>query len=346
MPVTPPRHPAVLALPFALVWASAFPATKIALADGPPMVFLALRFALAGVLMLGWAVLRREDWRPRPRDWGPLFALAACNHAIYLGLSWHGMQALSSGLASVIIGASPIVVSALAVLLLGERMTGRRLLGLALGFAGVVYVVRHRIGGGGDTLHGALLVLAALLTLSVGTILYKRVRPGVGVAAGVAWQLLLAALIAMPWSLATEDWRGVHPTPGWLGALAWAVLAVSIGGYTLWFALLRSTDAARASAWMFLTPPLGLLMGWGVVGERLVWADFLGVLPVVLGIVLVTLQPPAAGVRGLCSRDSQPHCHSQDPSHAQASSLRARSTPAPGLRQRLRPDPARLRHPR
>ncbi|MNI95371.1 EamA-like transporter family protein [compost metagenome] len=76
--------------------------------------------------------------------------------------------------------------------------------------------------------------------------------------------------------------------------MLWSVAVVSIAGYTLWFALLRRTDASSASAWFFLTPPLGLIVGWAVLGEPLALADFLGIVPVVIGIVLVTLAPRTA----------------------------------------------------
>lgn len=248
-----------------------------------------MRFFIAGVLLLAWSFARGERFHVmNPRQWLVLTLLAACNHAVYLGLSWSGMRELSSGLATIIIGASPIVIAILAVPLLDERMTMRKIAGLMLGFVGVIFIVQSRLGHGADTLHGALLVISALMILSLGTVLFKRSSLPLSLQANVGLQLLMASAILLPWAAATESWGDVHFTTTMLEALLWAVFVVSLGGYLLWFTMLKASDASAASAWMFLTPPLGLLMGWLILDERLEWSDFIGVIPVVIGIVLVT----------------------------------------------------------
>lgn len=85
-----------------------------------------------------------------------------------------------------------------------------------------------------------------------------------------------------------EDWSAIVWTPSFAGAFAWLVLVVSITGYQLWFNLLERGSASAASVWFFLTPPLGLLAGAWLLNEPLNWIDFIGIVPVVLGIVLVT----------------------------------------------------------
>jgi drug/metabolite transporter (DMT)-like permease len=295
------RHPFFLAVPFTFFWASAFPATKFALRDCPPLAFLFMRFLLAGLLLMALAYLQGQRLNLTRKDWLRLTLLAACNHALYLGVSWTGMRALSSGLSTIIIGASPIVVSLLAVPMLGERITARKLIGLALGFAGVIFIVRSRLGNGTDTLHGALMVGCALMILSLGTVLFKRLHVNASLLCNMGLQALLASALMLPWSLATESPADVRFTASTIGALVWCVGVVSIGGYLLWFALLRTTDASAASAWFFLTPPMGLVMGWLVLDEQLQWHDLVGVLPVIAGIALVTrgapVRPPATRCR-------------------------------------------------
>ena len=288
-PAAAPGLPAVaFAIPFTLVWASAFVATKFALLDSPPLLFLGMRFFIAGALLLAWAWYRGERIRPSGRELASLLLFAACNHALYLGVSWSAMREVSSGLATIVIGATPIVVALLAVPLLGERLTGRKIAGLLLGFAGMAYIVRHRLGGPLDSAHGTLMLVLALLLISLGTVLYKRIQLAVGSTANIAWQLLLASAMALLWGSSVESWADVHLNLRFAASMLWSVAVVSIAGYTLWFALLRRSDASSASAWFFLTPPLGLVAGWAVLGEPLALADFLGIVPVILGIVLVT----------------------------------------------------------
>ena len=289
---SPSRLPVLaFAIPFTLVWASAFAATKFALLDSPPLLFLAMRFFCAGVLLLAWSYHRGERIRPNGRELASLLLIAACNHALYLGVSWNAMREVSSGLATIVIGAAPILVAILAVPVLHERLTGRKIAGLLLGFAGMAFIVRHRLGGQLDSWHGTLMLMLALVLISLGTVLYKRLRIGIGSTANIALQLLLASAIILPWGLAVEHWSNVHLNLRFAASMLWSVAVVSIVGYTLWFALLRRTDASSASAWFFLTPPLGLIVGWAVLGEPLALADFLGIVPVIIGIVLVTRAP-------------------------------------------------------
>lgn len=279
---------ASLAFPFVLIWTSAFPAAKIGLIDSPPLLFLTLRFLMAGALMLAWAHWRGTLRKLTLQELGVLSVLGLLNHALYLGLSWTGMGSLSSGLSTILISANPIVVAVLSSFLLREPLTRQKVLGLALGFLGVAFIVRNRIGSTTDTLEGFLLVLAALLTLAFGTVLYKKWPVRTDIVTGTGFQIILSGLLLLPVALFMEDWSTIAWTPSFAGAFAWLVLVVSITGYQLWFNLLERGSASAASVWFFLTPPLGLLAGAWLLNEPLNWIDFIGIVPVVLGIVLVT----------------------------------------------------------
>lgn len=279
---------ASLAFPFVLIWTSAFPAAKIGLIDSPPLLFLTLRFLMAGALMLAWAHWRGTLRKLTFQELGVFSVLGLLNHALYLGLSWTGMGSLSSGLSTILISANPIVVAVLSSFLLREPLTRQKVLGLALGFLGVAFIVRNRIGSTTDTLEGFLLVLAALLTLAFGTVLYKKWPVRTDIVTGTGFQIILSGLLLLPVALFMEDWSTIAWTPSFAGAFAWLVLVVSITGYQLWFNLLERGSASAASVWFFLTPPLGLLAGAWLLNEPLNWIDFIGIVPVVLGIVLVT----------------------------------------------------------
>lgn len=279
---------AALALPFVIIWTSAFPAAKIGLLDSPPLLFLSLRFLVAGMLMLVWVAWQGNLRWLSLQETVILGSLGLLNHALYLGLSWTGMGSLSSGLSTIIISANPIVVAVLSSFLLGEPLTRQKLLGLALGFCGVAYIVRNRLTGGVDTLEGFLLVLAALLTLALGTVMYKKWPVRTNIATGTGFQIMFSGLLLLPVALWLEDWQAIEWTHSFAGALAWLVLVVSITGYQLWFNLLEKGSASGASVWFFLTPALGLVAGAWLLDEPLHLVDFAGILPVILGIVLVT----------------------------------------------------------
>lgn len=284
--------PLHLVVPFCLAWSSAFAAGKIGMIDCPPLLLLALRFLIAGTILVGVAALRGGYRGMTGRTFLVLALLGVLNHALYLGLSYSGMATVPSGFTALIVSANPVLTAAAAAVLLGEAMSGRKLAGLALGVAGVALAVRGRlsggIAGGIDDPGGIALVIGALCALVAGTLLFKRLAPKAGLLAGTGVQVLVAGLVLLPVSAGLEDMGALRLTAGLAGSLAYQVLAVSIGAYLLWFHLLQRTTATEASSYHFLMPPLGLLFGWLLLGEAVQPWDLLGIVPVALGIRLVT----------------------------------------------------------
>ncbi|WP_454915232.1 DMT family transporter [Xanthobacter sediminis] len=279
----------VLIVLFCLIWSSAFAAAKTALADCPPLLLLAARFLLAGGVLLAacamLGTLRRVGWRTL----GLFAGIGVLNNAAYLGCSYMGMTTVSSGFTAVVVSATPLLTALAAAPMLGERLTGRKLVGLLLGFAGVAIVLRSRIGGGHEDPVGALYVLAALVALTAGTLAYKKIRvpPGTLVL-GSGVQALAGGLVLAPIALLTEDPARIHLTPSLAVSFLYLTLGASVGAFSLWLFILNRSSATRASALHFLMPPLGLMFGWLLLGETIPPLDLLGIIPIALGIRLVT----------------------------------------------------------
>jgi drug/metabolite transporter (DMT)-like permease len=161
---------------FCLLWSYAFVAGKIGVTHCPPLILLAARFSLAGILILG-ATAIRGDWSLSWRDVLVFAVLGIANNALYLGLGYTGLQSVSAGLGGLIVSANPVFTAALAALLLGEGMTWRKASGLLLGIIGVTLIVWHRLSVGTDSLHGILFTLASLASIVAGTILFKLLAP-------------------------------------------------------------------------------------------------------------------------------------------------------------------------
>lgn len=281
----------LLVLLFCLTWSSAFPAAKLAISVAPPLLYLGVRFGIAALLLLGFAGLRGR-LRSRlgtPIPWLLLMALGVLNQASYQGMAWLGMRSVSSGLATIITSMNPVLIAALAVPMLGERMTGRKLAGLALGFAGCAFVVRNRIVLTGEDPGGIGFVVIGTIAMTLGTLLYKRIAPQVDLVVSVGAQQAGAGLaLLLAGGVIGERFSDFTPSPLLIGTMLWFVFVVSIGAFLLWFYLLRRGTAASASSLHFLMPPLGLLMSWAVLGEPLHPLDLLGIIPVALGIRLAT----------------------------------------------------------
>jgi drug/metabolite transporter (DMT)-like permease len=273
---------------FCVSWSSAFAVAKLALADCPPLLLLMARFLLAGAIILGAAGILRTPWRLSRRDIAALALLGVANNALYLGLNYVGMRSISAGLSALIVSANPVLTAVLAAAVLGERMTWRKVAGLLLGLAGVAFIVENRIAGASDSAAGIALTIAALASMVGGTILFKRLAPSGGLLIGNGVQNVAGGLALVPFAFGLESVGDV--VPGWrlAAALGYLVLVVSVFTFMLWFHLLTVSGATAASSYHFLMPPLGVLFGWLLLGERVAWPDLLGILPVAIGIYLVT----------------------------------------------------------
>jgi drug/metabolite transporter (DMT)-like permease len=283
---------------FCLLWSFAFVAGKIGVTDCPPLILLAARFSLAGILILGITALRGEAWSSLTWRDAAIFAiLGVANNALYLGLGYTGLQTVSAGLGGLIVSANPVFTAVLAAAFLGEALTWRKVMGLLLGIAGVGFIVWHRMSVGTDDWHGILFTLASLASIVAGTFLFKVLAPKGSLWAGNGVQNLSAGIVLLPFAFTLADVGDIVPSARLLGAFAFLVLGGSILAYLLWFHLLKVCGATAASAYHFLMPPLGMLFAFLVLGEHVEFRDLLGIVPVALGIYLVT-RPAASIERG------------------------------------------------
>jgi drug/metabolite transporter (DMT)-like permease len=274
---------------FCLLWSFAFVAGKIGVTDCPPLILLAARFSLAGILILGITALRGEAWSSLTWRDAAIFAiLGVANNALYLGLGYTGLQTVSAGLGGLVVSANPVFTAVLAAAFLGEALTWRKVTGLLLGIAGVGFIVWHRMSAGSDDWHGILFTLASLASIVAGTILFKVLAPKGSLWVGNGVQNLSAGIVLLPFAFTLADVGNIVPSARLLGAFAFLVLGGSILAYLLWFHLLKVCGATAASAYHFLMPPLGMLFAFLVLGEHVEFRDLLGIIPVALGIYLVT----------------------------------------------------------
>jgi drug/metabolite transporter (DMT)-like permease len=276
----------LLALVFCHLWSGAFVAVKIGLASSPPLFLMALRFLIAGALLLAWARLTGRRMPATAREWGSIALLGLLNNAVYLGLTSIALRDLSAGMAAILASTNPLMLALVAPWVLGERLTARKATGLLVAFAGVVWVMASRVGPDNRPEAVALLVLS-IAFLVAGTILFKRVHPDQDLVVLNAGQLFVAGVALVVPSAGLEPLGSVRLTWSFVAVQAYLIAGVSWAGMLIWFWLLRHGDATRASAWFFLNPVIGIFLGATLLGEPLRAQDFLGAATVALGIHLV-----------------------------------------------------------
>lgn len=275
---------------FVVLWSTGFIGAKLGLPHAEPMTFLALRFAIAAVLLGLLALVTGAPW---PKDWRSVAHLAVAGlllHGLYLGGVFAGIdQGVEAGVSALIVGIQPVLVAALAGVLLGERVTRRQWLGLVLAVGGVTLVVWRKLGAGLGTVEGVGLCLLALLGITAATLYQKRFCADMDLRSGSVIQYCAAGLGCGVFSLALED-QVIVWHPDFIIAMIWLVLVLSLGAVSLLYWLIKRGAASRVSSLFFLAPPVTALIAWPLFGETLGPTALAGMLLTVVGVALVNLE--------------------------------------------------------
>jgi drug/metabolite transporter (DMT)-like permease len=275
-----------LTVVFSCVWSSGFVALKIALRDAPPIFLMGSRFLIAGAALLVLARARGAAWPEGRRGWAPIIVLGVLNQGIYFGLTSIAIEHLSAGLSAVFASTTPVLLALVAPWVLGERLTAAKGAGIAMSFGGVVWLMTGRLGADNAPWAAALFFVCVCFFV-VGTVLFKRWQLTDDRVLLTAGQLLTGAVVLLPLSLVGERLDLVRATPSMLAAQAYLTIVLSCLAMLTWLWLLDHGDATSASAFFFLNPVWGLVLGAVFLGEALTVAELCGGVVVGLGVWLV-----------------------------------------------------------
>ncbi len=271
---------------FVLIWSTGFIVARYGMPHAPPLKFLVVRYLLSIACFLPWIVLARVKWPGTRTQWAHLALTGVFMHAGYLGGVWAAVKAgMGSGLSALIVGLQP-VLTALWLSARGGRITARQWTGLMLGFVGLVLVVSRKFGQGGEAnwLNMAL-AIGALFSITLGTLYQKRFVAPCDVRTANLVQLGAAFLVTLP--LALLETETMHWNAELAGAMAWSVLALTLGGSSLLYLLIQRGAAASVSSLMYLVPPVTALIAWLLFGEPVNALTITGTAITVLGVALV-----------------------------------------------------------
>ena len=276
---------------FVLIWSTGFVVARFGMPHAPPMRFLAWRFALSAVAFAVWVLLSRAAWPKGRQQWLHLAVVGVLMHAAYLGGVWSAVKlGIGAGTTALIVGLQP-VLTALWVSASGQehRIAARQWLGLGLGLAGLVLVVWNKLGHGEVTAHNLALCLMALLAITIGTLYQKRFVAPCDVRSASLVQLLAAFVVVLP--LALLETEPIDATPALLGAMAWSVLVLTLGGSSLLYLMVQRGAATRVTSLMYLVPPCTALLAWLLFDELLTALVLAGLALTALGVGLVVREP-------------------------------------------------------
>lgn len=276
---------------FVLIWSTGFVVARFGMPHAPPMRFLAWRFALSALAFGLWVLLSRAAWPRGRRQWLHLAVVGVLMHAAYLGGVWSAVKlGIGAGTTALIVGLQP-VLTALWVSASGQehRVATRQWLGLGLGLAGLVLVVWNKLGHGEVTAHNLALCLMALLAITIGTLYQKRFVAPCDVRSASLVQLLAAFAVVLP--LALLETEPIDAAPALLGAMAWSVGVLTLGGSSLLYMMVQRGAATRVTSLMYLVPPCTALLAWLLFDELLTPLVLAGLALTALGVGLVVREP-------------------------------------------------------
>lgn len=297
---------------FVVIWSTGFVVARFGMPHAPPLTFLSLRYALSVLCFGVWIALARAAWPKGRAQWGHLAVTGVLMQAGYLGGVWAAIKhGIAAGTVSLIVGLQP-VLTALWVSFVASRrrhantVTAGQWLGLLLGLAGLVLVVWRKLGVGEVNALNFGLSLLALLSITVGALYQKRHVAPCDVRTASCVQMLAALAVSLPFALIEHEPLVWHPQL--IGALAWSVLVLTLGGSSLLFILLQRGAATRVTSLFYLVPPCTALMAWVLFDELLTPAVLAGMALAALGVWLAVRTPvsPPAPLRATSIKGETP----------------------------------------
>lgn len=277
---------------FVLLWSTGFVGSKLGAPYIDPMVFLTVRFVAVLPVLIVLALVLSKSW---PKDFRAILHCIVTGmlvHGIYLGgVFWAIKQGMPAGASSIIVGLQPVLTALIAVALLGESISRRHWLAMAIGAIGLAFVLGPKLdlAGSGITPVTIFVVLIAVAAISLGTVYQKRFVQQTDLMAATVWQYVGALFVTIPLSL-TESWQIT-----WSGelifAMAWLVLVLSVGAILLLMLLIREGAVSQVASLFYLVPVATAVESYFLFGESLTPVQIGGMVLVISAVLTIRKRP-------------------------------------------------------
>ena len=280
----PPGRTLLLAL-VTIVWGLNFVAAKWGYRDFEPMLLLAIRFLVVGLMLLPFVSFPRDKILH-------IFGLSVVLGTVHFGLMFTGIKGVDVGVASIAIQTQVPFAALLAAVLFKDYLGWRRALGMLCAFSGMVLIAGEPSME--TSLPSLALVIVASMVWAISTIQVKLMgeAPPFSV---LAWSSLFAApqLLGLSFLLEDDQWGQITGAAwyGW-GAIAYMTLVVSIFGYGVWYVSLRTYTVNQVMPMTLLVPLAGLASGAWILGETMTWLMWLGAVLTLVGVAIIIARRP------------------------------------------------------
>ena len=271
---------------FVLLWSTGFVGAKYGLPYADPFIFLSVRVLIAGLILFAVAAVMKSPIAIGVSAISRSSLIGFFLHACYLGGVFYSIsKGLPAGVAAVVTSLQPVLVSVLAVRVLGEQLKFKQVVGLLLGLIGVVLVLGPSFEQD-IPVSGVIGILVALIGSTTATLLQKKIGADVPLIAGTAYQYVASGFVLALAAIATGGTR-IEWSGQFIVAFVWLIAVLSVGAILLLLWLLNSGSAASVSSLLYLVPPATALEAFLLFGEKVNTQGFLGIGITALGVWLV-----------------------------------------------------------
>lgn len=276
-----------------LIWGSTWIFIKLGLDDWPPFTFAAMRFLLASVILWLMVLVRRDSLPRTRRDWMLIAWLGVSSFALNYGLVFWGENRIPSGLTAVLQSMIPAFgMVAAHYILPNERITAAKLVGVALGIAGVVVIFADQMNiAGTSALWGCAAIIVSALVVAYTNVVVKLRCGHLQIAPTVAGQMTfgMIPLFIIGWFVEGSP-MNLRWTPMAAGSLIYLAVIGSVTAFLLYYWLVKRVDVTKTMLISLVTPVIALLIGWLVRGEGLSWRLAIGSAAIISGISLIVVR--------------------------------------------------------
>jgi drug/metabolite transporter (DMT)-like permease len=298
------------------VWGSTFLAIRIGVSEVPPLLFAAMRFLVAGLVLYGWMMARGER-SPSRRQWMSVVLLALLIFVVDYGLLFWAEQRVPSGIAAVMMATIPVFIALSEILFLRtQRLTVRLALALLIGIGGVAVLMSRslgyslKLGGAPIDRSGAAALIVGSMSWSIASVLTRKLPLPDSKVMSSGAQMLAGGVLLTVTAASLGEFHGFRPTTvssgAWL-ALLYLIVAGSIIGFTAYVWLIHHESPTKVGTYAYVNPVVAVLLGYFLGGEALGLRTILGTLFVLVSVVVITttrVKQPVAAVARHSQRES------------------------------------------
>ena len=285
---------------FVLLWSTGFTGIRYGIPYAPPFTFIAVRMAIASVLLALISLAITKRFMHDLPTIGKSSLVGVTIHGAYLGGCFYGVkQGMPAGITALICSLQPVLVSVFSSIFFQEKLSPRKWVGLGLGLAGLVLVIAPKLQSSGEQglpTAGVIAVFIALLGGTSGTLLQKKFGSGVEVLSGTSWQYVATGFLMGSLALIFEGDQSITWNASFIFSLTWLIVALSIGAILILYFLLARSSASSVSSLYYLVPAVTAVEAYFLFGEKIGLVTAVGTLVTIAGVALVVRQGRAREV--------------------------------------------------